>query len=1398
MSDPRLDELRRILPRCMTRDWVRLGGRLVRLLKDRNHVDRHDAVFARLLEQASDSMALRERRRLSVPACTYPESLPIVARRDEIVSAIRTHQVVVIAGETGSGKTTQIPKMCLEAGLGIEAMVGCTQPRRVAAQSISRRIAEELDVPWGRQVGCKVRFDDQTGPETHIKLMTDGILLAETQGDPLLADYNALIIDEAHERSLNIDFLIGYLQGLIGRRQDLKLLITSATLDIGAFSRAFGNAPVIEVSGRTFPVEVRHEPIGGSEEGEPETSYLEASVETATRTLLESSGGDLLVFLPSERDIREAADQLEGRHGREAEVIPLYGRLAAADQQRVFRSSERRRIILATNIAETSLTLPGIRFVVDPGYARISRYNPRTRTRRLPIEPISQSSANQRKGRAGRVEAGVCIRLYSEEDYLGRPAHTQPEIQRANLAEVILRMKAFRLGEIETFPFLNPPPASAISGGYSLLVELGALDAERNLTPLGWDLARLPIDPTLGRMVLQARKEGAVRELLVIAAGLSIQDPRERPADREAAADAAHRRHAHPTSDFLSLLNLWHFVHEGWSGLRTQGQRRRFCQTHFLSYLRLREWIDLENQLEEALQDLLGDEDVTAPGTELQRLEPGTRPGDRHYDSIHRSILSGLLSNIGRRQDRGQYQIAANRLARLFPGSILAPRHEPQGAVGRSRREPTPPAPRTGTPEWIVAGEVVETSQLFLRTAASIEPAWIPDLAPHLVRISHSNPRWVASAGQVVADEIITLHGLEVVRRRIAYATIDSTAATALFIRSALVEEDLLPGRRTSGEGDEPEDPGDWKRTRSGSSDAPSPLPPQYRFLDHNRQERERIEALQTRIRHRVVDLDEALCAFYGRRLEGVASISDLNRWLAGHGGPGSLCVRAEDLAPGRDLAFDQEAFPVTVPIDGQPVPVRYAYAPGEEHDGVTLRIPIALADAVSAARLEWAIPGLRSERVEDWLRSLPKSLRKQLQPIAPKVEEIVRDLVPEGPTLDHDLRRFLRQRHGIEVPASDPGASQMPPHLRPRVEVLDPAQKVVAEGRDWSSLRSSLPRQRVPTAMESDGWRAAAARWERFGVVEWNFGDLPESISWGTPGAPGGVAFPGLELEEHQVHVRLFLSASQARRSTEAGFRRLVELALHRDLGWLERDLRGLNRLAERWAPLGTVDRLRDNAFLHARRRVLSGPLPSRWTREEFDRAVTASRQRIPGLAQEIIDRVGEILEHRASIARRLGLSTQNGSPPSKPLKSLDQLSLPAATSIGRSAPAATPSVLPAATQIAQDLGRLIPEDFPAHLPPDRLQHLPRYLKALGLRLERARQNPPKDAERQAQIDPFLEAVETLGKATTCASDLEQVDEFRWKIEELKVSLFAQELGTPTPVSARRLREHLDRLRLG
>src|SRR5580765_6792847 len=583
MIDARIEELKTLLPQCLLPDWVRLGRRLARLLRDRHHPAQREALLERLLDQVHASIALREERKVNVPRVSYPPDLPITTPKDEIVTAIRTHQVVVIAGETGSGKTTQIPKMCLEAGLGMEPKFGSTHPRPGGALSISRRIAEELNVTWGREVGCKIRFDDRSNAQTYIKLMTDGILLAETQGDPDLSEYNAIILDEAHERSLNIDFLLGHLKGLLARRKDLKLIVTSATIDTQAFSRHFDDAPIIEVSGRLYPVEVQYQPLDAESEERGEISYVDAAVQATERILYETNSGDVLIFMPGERDIRETGDQLEGRFSGEAEIVPLFGRLSAGDQQRVFAPSSRRKIVIATNIAETSLTIPGIRYVIDSGLARISRYNPRTRIKRLPVEPVSQSSANQRKGRAGRVEAGVCIRLYAEEDFAERPQYTQPEIQRANLAEVILRMKAFRLGEIESFPFINPPSPGAIQGGYQLLQELGALDEARELTQLGRDLARLPIDPTLGRMLLQAQHEHATRELLIIAAGLSIQDPRERPLDQKDAAASAHKRFVDPKSDFLTLLNIWNAVHEQWETLRTQSQRRKFCKSNFLS-----------------------------------------------------------------------------------------------------------------------------------------------------------------------------------------------------------------------------------------------------------------------------------------------------------------------------------------------------------------------------------------------------------------------------------------------------------------------------------------------------------------------------------------------------------------------------------------------------------------------------------------------------------------------------------------------------------------------------------------------------------------------------------------------------------------------------------------------
>ena len=1375
MSDPRVQELKSLLPRCLLADWVRLGARAARLFRDERHPARHDAVLERLLAQARDSAERCAWRRANVPVVTYPPDLPITARREEIVAAIRRHPVVIVAGETGSGKTTQLPKMCLEAGLGIEARVGCTQPRRVAALSISRRLAAELDVPWGREIGCQIRFDDRTGPETFIKLMTDGILLAEAQGDPLLTGYNALVIDEAHERSLNIDFLLGHLKGLVGRRPDLKVIITSATLDTGAFSRHFDNAPVIEVSGRMYPVSVRYAPPDSGSEERGELTCIEAAVQAVEGVLNESVEGDVLVFLPGERDIRETGDLLEGRCGHEAEIVPLYGRLSAGDQQRVFTPSGSRRVILATNIAETSLTLPGIRFVVDAGLARISRYNPRTRTRRLPVEPVSQSSANQRRGRAGRVREGVCIRLYSEEDFASRPPFTQPEIQRANLAEVILRMKAFRLGDIETFPFVNPPSAPAIEGGYQLLIELGALDETRGLTALGLDLARLPIDPTLGRMLLQAQQEHATRELLIIASGLAIQDPRERPLDKREMADAAHRRFLDPHSDFLTLLNLWNGVHDAWESLRSQGQRRRFCRDHFLSYVRMREWQDLHAQLHGALEEL-GTVNLNASGAS--------------GEVIHRAILSGLLAHVAMRTGRNAYTGTGNRAVQVFPGSVLFERFEPSAKGSRANRgrgvesgEPVQ-AEKTRQPAWIMAGEIVETSQRFARTLAGIEPGWIVGLAPHLCRTTHQNPRWSVGAGRVLVDEIVHFQGLEVLRRAVAYGNLQPAEATAIFIRDALVGESLLPPARDGGNEALDEAPAD------------SPLPPQYAFLGHNRKIRQRVEDWQTRVRlGDARDPDEALYRFYAGRLSGVSSVSELNRVIRDASGPGFLCATVADLTDGREMGFDADAFPDRVDVAGHPVPVTYAYAPGESWDGVTLKVPAELLPLVPPSALEWAVPGLRASLVSEWLASLPKSLRRALQPFPPKVEAIVRDLRPAAGSLCDELGQWLHRACGVGVPPEAWRPESVPGHLRPRIEVVDADGRVLGAGRDPRELRRLVGTVRPASPAESPAWKRLTHEWERLDVSGWTFGDLPESVDGGqaAPGIP--TVYPGLSLEGGCVHVRLFRTAASARAASRDGFQRLVERSLQKDLAWLEKDLRGLDRLHASFGSPATADVLRETAMDHIRRQVLPAEAPPGLTRTAFDAAVQASREQLRGAAPQLIRAVGSILAARKSLLDRLG-----GGPPTpaarpRTLNDLSQLPLavPASAPPPRPATAGRPWI----TAVQRELDRLMPPRFLETTSPDRLVHLPRYLKALQLRLERAAQQPARDAERIRLLAPYETAASRLVASPAVSDDdRRRREEFLGMLEEFKVSVFAQELGTVLPVSATRLDVLLAELR--
>jgi ATP-dependent helicase HrpA len=1242
----------------------------------------------------------------------YPPELPITGRREEILAALRGHQVVVIAGETGSGKTTQLPKMCLEAGLAQRGRIGCTQPRRVAALSVSRRVAEELGVTWGREVGCKMRFNDDTGRDTRVKFMTDGILLAEIQSDPMLRAYSALILDEAHERSLNIDFLLGYLQGLLRKRGDLKLIITSATIDTETFSKAFGGAPIIEVSGRLWPVEIRYAPIethARPGEEADELSHIEAAVRATEDALIESESGDVLVFMPTERDIRDTRELLEGSLGASAEVISLFGRMPAAEQQRIFAPGPRRRVIVATNIAETSLTLPRIRYVIDAGLSRMSRYNPRTRTKRLPVEEISQSSANQRAGRAGRVQDGTCIRLYDEDDFAKRPRFTQPEIQRANLAEVILRMKAFRLGDIETFPFINPPVSAAVRAGYQLLHELGALNDNNELTGLGHELARLPVDPTLGRMLLQARAEKALPEILIIAAGLSVPDPRERPEDQKEAAAAAHRAFFDPDSDFLTLLNIWRAAPEAES--KSSGNTlRRFCKANFLSLSRMREWRDIYRQLAETM-----DED--APKS--RKVE-----GAAAYPAMHRAILTGLLGHIAQRKERNTYQASGNRQVTLFPGSnVYERRDKPKKGAAPKAEE------KMRQPLWIMAGEIVETSQLFARTVAGINPDWIVELGAHLCNYRHTEPHWSAKAGRVLVLERVLVSGLEVARQQVDFGRIDSEKATELFIRGALV---------------------------AGEARLP------HRFFAENGKVRDKIETALTRVRsRRAHDLDEALYQFYAARISGISSVHDLNKLVRERitREPDFLCATEADLIGEEEASYDRMLFPDHGTLGNTALPITYAYTPGEETDGVTVRVPLPVASQLTTGQLQWMVPGLREEQIGVLLRALPKSVRKPLMPLEPKIREIAGEFQPGRGEFLAALADFLTRKYRVPVRAEDWPTQSLPAHLQPRVEVVDRRNKTVAAGRDLAAVHAQVESHDVRT----DAWDKAVRQWERTGVTVWSFGDLPESVVIEEVGGAPLPAYLGLALRGAEVDVRLYRKRQEAESASPPAVRKLAELALARDLARLWKELGGLARhvpaspkqaasfqsalqqmsakLQGAVAPHVTPEVLQQSAYQHLLTHLLQLRPLFPLTEARFVAMLETARRELPLLTYQLGETTKQVLDLRQKILaapkRYAGLE--------------------------------------------QDLQRLVPGDFLARTPHAQLAHLPRYLRAVQVRAERAVVSPAKDMEKAKQLAPFAQWESRVPTS--------QHEAFRWLLEEFRVSLFAQELGTAQPASAQRLR---------
>jgi ATP-dependent helicase HrpA len=1227
----------------------------------------------------------------------YPEELPIVAHRGAIIDMLKSHQVVVIAGETGSGKTTQIPKMCLEAGLALNGKIACTQPRRVAALSISRRIAEELGVVWGCEVGAKIRFTDKTRPETVVKVMTDGMLLTEIQGDPEMREYSVVIIDEAHERSLNIDFLLGYLKQLLQRRRDLKVVITSATIDTQAFSEAFGNAPVIEVSGRLYPVETRYSPIDELLEDSGEMTYVDAVVRAIEDILELNRPGDLLVFLPGEKDIREVRDVLEKRGHTRLEILPLFGRLSGPEQDRIFKGSRHRKVILSTNIAETSITIPGIRFVVDSGLARISRYSAGTHTRRLPIEKIPQSSANQRKGRAGRLSEGVCVRLYSEQDYQGRPQYGVPEILRCNLADVILKMIAFRIGDIRSFPFINPPGERAIRAGFELLVQLGALDSGQRLTPLGRKLAHLPVDPTVGRMLLEANREGCVREVLVIAAGLSIQDPRERPMDAAKEADEMHRRFQHPDSDFLTLLNIWNAYHDEMERL-SQNQLRKFCKAHFLSYLRMREWRDIHTQLERTLK-------------EIRMFRGNTEPAE--YEQVHRALLSGLLSGVGQLEETNHYRATRNRKVMVFPGSGLFIKTERK--KGGKSKGPEPAAPRSMGAKWILCAEFMETTRLYARTVARIDPQWILRIGEHVLAHKYTEPMYDEKGERVMARERILLYGLEVATRRTAYLKVNPKAATEIFIREALVEGRL--------------------QTR---------LP----FEEANRKLLEEIRERQTRLRlGSTWALDERLYDFYAERIRDVGSLGDLKAFLRdNHGGKTEFLFAGEaDLLPPDRDDNDLSQFPDTTEMEGIRLNLAYAYKPGEEDDGATLKIPVEQFDSIQPETIDWAVPGYIRQRIEHLLRGLPKEMRKQLFPLADVTQEMALAVSPgKGPLLEQ-LTELLWEKKGLRVGRGDWSRDAVPEHLVPRVELVDREQRTIAAGRDWEKVARQYE-QAVRAGFEKgEGrdklkvWKDGCRRYEMSEVHPDSLPVLPLEIHLGDIAGLPVKAWPGLEAGKGGVRLKLFPTPEAARMATRAGFPALCEEALGKDLGWLQRDLaKELKRVALGYVFILDSQALVAESFGLLRNHLLSVrdclPLdPAR-----LRTVVESARREMKGLVPRYVDLLEAILQRRQRVLDTAG---------------------------GQEAWNA-------------ELDALLHKRFLRQLSLSRLFHYPRYLEAMELRIRRARQNPVKDAEK---AQPLLAYIRRFQALKAPAGEKRRL---RWLLEEFKVQTFAQELGTDGKVS--------------
>ncbi|MBI6160581.1 ATP-dependent RNA helicase HrpA [Serratia liquefaciens] len=1282
------------LGELMLRDQQRLQRRLQGARKIKNP-DAQSAVAAELESDITAALQKVQSRAASCPKVTYPENLPVSQKKQDILQAIRDHQVVIVAGETGSGKTTQLPKICLELGRGVKGLIGHTQPRRLAARTVANRIADELETPLGGSVGYKVRFNDQVGENTLVKLMTDGILLAEIQQDRLLMQYDTLIIDEAHERSLNIDFILGYLRELLPKRPDLKVIITSATIDPQRFSRHFNNAPIIEVSGRTYPVEVRYRPVVDDAD-DTDRDQLQAIFD-AVDELGREGPGDILIFMSGEREIRDTADALNRLNLPHTEVLPLYARLSNSEQNRVFQSHHGRRIVLATNVAETSLTVPGIKYVIDPGTARISRYSFRTKVQRLPIEPVSQASANQRKGRCGRVSDGICIRLYSEQDFLSRPEFTDPEILRTNLASVILQMTSLGLGDIAAFPFVEAPDKRNILDGVRLLEELGAIKTADNghyqLTPQGRQLAQLPIDPRLARMVLEAQKSGSVREVMIITAALSIQDPRERPMDKQQASDEKHRRFADKDSDFLAYVNLWDWLKEQQKE-HSSSQFRRLCRNDFLNYLRVREWQDIYTQLRQVVKEL--------------GLPVNSEPSD--YRSVHTALLTGLLSHIGQKDaDKQEYTGARNARFSIFPGSGLF-------------KKP---------PKWTMVAELVETSRLWGRIAARIEPEWIEPLAQHLVKHSYSEPHWSKSQGAVMATEKVTLFGLPIVAaRQVNYSTIDPLLCRELFIRHALVE-------------------GDWQ-TR-------------HAFFSANLKLRAEVEELEHKSRRRdiLVD-DETLFSFYDQRIPGeVISGRHFDNWWKNAAKQNADLLSFEKEMLIKDGANKVSAldYPNTWHQGNLKLRLTYQFEPGTDADGVTVHIPLPILNQVEDQGFEWQIPGIRRELVIALIKSLPKPVRRNFVP-APNYAEafLGRVTALELPLLDA-LERELRRMTGVTVSRDDWQWDQVPDHLKMTFRVVGEKHKTLLEGKNLTALKLQLKDkvQETLSAVADDGL-------EQSNLHIWSFGKLPEFYEQ-KRGGYSMKAYPALVDEKDSVAIRLFDSEQEQQQAMWQGTRRLLLLNIPSPIKYLHEKLPNKAKLGLYFNPYGRVLDLIDDCISCGIDKLIAehgGPV---WQEEDFARLQEKVRAELNETVVGVAKQVEQILTAVFNINKRL--------------KGRVDISLALALS-----------------DIKNQLGGLVYRGFVTNNGWKRLSDTLRYLQAIERRLEKLATDPHRDRAQMLRVEQVQQAWQQwLNKLPPKRQQDEEVKEVRWMIEELRVSLFAQQLGTPYPISDKRILQTIEQL---